>query len=76
MFLKSKGKFHDALILFENILNFYNQNLESVQGKAYIGAAASTISILVSEGKYKRAEFILNKALVLLNRKNECGKIT
>ena len=69
LFLKSKGKFHDALILFENILNFYNQNLESVQGKAYIGTAASTISILVSEGKYKRAEFLLNKAFSVAQQK-------
>ena len=69
MFLKSKGKFHDALILFENILNFYNQNLESVQGKAYITAASSTISILVSEGKYKRAEFLLNKAFGIAQQK-------
>ena len=69
LFLKSKGKFHDALILLENILNFYNQNLESVQGKAYIGTAASTISILVSEGKYKRAEFLLNKAFSVAQQK-------
>lgn len=69
LFLKSKGKFHDALILFENILNFYNQNLESVQGKAYITAASSTISILVSEGKYKRAEFLLNKAFGIAQQK-------